>query len=101
MTQASRPGARLELLLPAQRHFVFEQQPDRFRVIEAARFLLCVRVPRTPWRRESSKKAELGADRARCASRRLRLLDAQFRGRIDHGHASQQASGRFVRVRRE
>jgi hypothetical protein len=53
MTQASRPGARLELLLPAQRHFAFEREAEPFRVIEAARFSLCVRVPRTPWRRES------------------------------------------------
>jgi hypothetical protein len=31
--------------LPAQRHFAFEQQAEPFRVIEAARFSLCVRVP--------------------------------------------------------
>ncbi|MFZ1962224.1 MAG: hypothetical protein WAU78_01920 [Roseiarcus sp.] len=28
----------MELLLPAPRHFVFEQQAEPFRVIEAARF---------------------------------------------------------------
>jgi hypothetical protein len=37
MTQASDPGARFELFLPAQRHFVFEQQAEPFRVIKAAR----------------------------------------------------------------
>ena len=38
MTQLSDPGARFELLLPAQRQFVFEQQTEPFGVIEAARF---------------------------------------------------------------
>jgi hypothetical protein len=33
-----RPGARFELLLPAQRQFVFEQQTEPFGMIEAARF---------------------------------------------------------------
>ena len=32
-----RPGARFELLLLAQREFVFEQQAEPFGVIEAAR----------------------------------------------------------------
>jgi hypothetical protein len=35
------------------------------------------------------------------ASRRLRLSGAQFRGRINHGHGSPQASDRLVWVRRE
>jgi len=30
MTQLGDPGARLELLLPAQREFVFEQQAEPF-----------------------------------------------------------------------
>src|SRR5271166_4005989 len=38
VTQPSDPGARFELLLPAQREFVFEQQAEPFGVIEAARF---------------------------------------------------------------
>ena len=38
MTQLGDPGARFELLLPAQREFVFEQQPEPFGMIEAARF---------------------------------------------------------------
>ncbi len=38
MTQARNPGAGLEPLLPAWRHFVFEQQAEPFRVIEVARF---------------------------------------------------------------
>ena len=45
MTQAGDPGARFELLLPAQRQLVFEQQAEPFGVIEAARFRLCVPVP--------------------------------------------------------
>ena len=38
MPQASNSGARFELFLPAQRHFVFQKQAEPFRVIEAARF---------------------------------------------------------------
>jgi hypothetical protein len=96
MTQASGPGARLELLLPAQRHFVFKQQAESFRVIEAARFSLCVRVPRTPRRRESSKTAELGADRGRPRVKKIEVIGRSiFRRRIDHGHGS-QASDRYV-----
>ena len=38
MAQLSDPGARFELLLPAQRQFVFEQQTEPFGVIEAAGF---------------------------------------------------------------
>ena len=37
MTQSGGPGACFELLLPAQRQFVFEQQAEPFGVIEAAR----------------------------------------------------------------
>jgi hypothetical protein len=37
VTQPGDPGARFELLLPAQRKFVFEQQAEPFGVIEAAR----------------------------------------------------------------
>ena len=37
MAQAGDPGARFELLLPAQGHLVFEQQAEPFGVIEAAR----------------------------------------------------------------
>ena len=45
MAQLSDPGARFELLLPAQRQLVLEQQAEPFGVIEAARFGVCVRVP--------------------------------------------------------
>ena len=38
MTQACDSGARFELFLPAQCHFVFEKQAEPFRVIEVARF---------------------------------------------------------------
>ena len=38
MAQPGDPGARFELLLPAQRQLVFEQQAEPFGVIEAARF---------------------------------------------------------------
>ena len=37
MTQPRDPGARFELLLPAQRLFIFEQQAEPFGVFEAAR----------------------------------------------------------------
>jgi len=37
VTQPGEPGARFELLLPAQREFVFEQQAEPFGVIEATR----------------------------------------------------------------
>ena len=36
VTQPGDPGARFELLLPAQRQFVFEQQTEPFGMIEAA-----------------------------------------------------------------
>ena len=38
------PGARFELLLPAQREFVFEQQAEPFGVIEAARLGVVLQV---------------------------------------------------------
>ena len=38
MTQAGDLGARFELLLPAQRQLIFEQQPEPFGMIEAADF---------------------------------------------------------------
>ena len=38
MPQPGSPSAGFEPLLPAQRGFVFEQQAEPFRVIEATRF---------------------------------------------------------------
>src|SRR5208282_6618838 len=38
VTQPGDPGARFELLLPAQREFVFEQQAEPFGVFKATRF---------------------------------------------------------------
>ena len=45
VTQPGDPGARFELLLPAQRQLVFEQQAEPFGVIEAARPRLCAPGP--------------------------------------------------------
>ena len=44
MTQTGRPGAGFELLLPAQRQLVFEQQTEPFGVIEAARLGVVLQV---------------------------------------------------------
>ncbi len=45
MAQPGDPGARFELLLPAQRQLVFEQQAEPFSVIEAARFRPAFQFP--------------------------------------------------------
>src|SRR5208282_3892922 len=45
MAQAGDPGTRFELLLPAQRQFIFEEQAKPFGVIEVARFGFVLVLP--------------------------------------------------------
>jgi hypothetical protein len=49
MAQPGAPGPCFKLFLPAQRQFVFEQQPEPFGVIETAGFGLVFEFLETPW----------------------------------------------------